>query len=220
MPRKSLEELLEERGQLKAEQEEFQAAHVRTKEQLKKLQELCRQLEEEENRISVRLVEIHKEIAQVCQDEISVAPVAKKETVMPGVSTKELPPELKDLIPEKEEFKRLVSGGKSARQEVQEAIKNDFVDKTLNEVIGLREWSDREAALRGSGWKMAAGSFELQQRDRVLVAQMSRDGKKVSIVEGSVAGIEMDGGVSVAVGESVLEVDTRGAQSKIYRKTR
>jgi len=165
-------------------------------------------------------VEIHREIAKLCAEEINIAPAGKREAVTADVRNT-MSKEFEGLIPGKEEFNRLVrGGGTSVRQDVQEAIKNDFVDKTLHEIIGMGAWSEKEAALRGGGWKMVSGAFELQNQERVIVAQMSRDGNKVSIVEGAVAGIEMDGGVSVSVGESIVEVDTRGAQSKIYRKSR
>jgi hypothetical protein len=49
---------------------------------------------------------------------------------------------------------------------------------------------------------------------------MSKDGKKVSVVEGRVTSIEEDGAVTMDVGGNIVEVDTKGAACKIYKLTK
>lgn len=214
---KSLPDLLEERETLKAEQSQVEVSLQKTEQQIKKLESLREQLQSEGSRISDRLVGLHREIVEVCNAEMGVsAPVGAR----PVIKT-DGPGSLSDeLMPSKEEFNRLVGGGpqKTMRDDVRQAIQNNFVDKTLHEVMPFSSWAQREGELRGTGWKMVNGAFELGKDDRVAVAQIGRDGQKVSLVEGVVSSVEMDGTVSVSVGGASVDVDTKAASSKIYRK--
>jgi hypothetical protein len=207
---RELEELLAEREVLKNRREELLAALKTLDENQKKLLAMKLQLEAEVKGTNERLVALHQEIVQVCNAEVR----QMKEEV--GRS-EALPREVSDLIPSKEEFERLVNAKAPMRPEVQEAIQNNFVDKTLNEIISIDEWGDREGKMRGAGWRAVPAATDLAPQDRVAVAQVSRDGQKVSIVEGYVSGVELDGGVLINVGGNVVEVDTKGTASKIYR---
>lgn len=215
---KSLPDLLVEREELKGEQLQVEESLLKTEQQIKKLESLQEQLRTEGSKISERLVELHRDIVEVCNAEMKSSPYsagAKTSTV----SGNSLPRDLRDILPSKEEFQKLVGGGpRNIRDEVQRAIKDNFVDKTLHEVIQFSEWTRKEGELRGAGWKMVNGAFELGKDEHVLVAQMGRDGQRVSLVEGVVVGIEMDGNISISVGGASVDVDTKAASSKIYRK--
>lgn len=213
--RKSLPDLLEERESLKAKQQALKEALDKVVDNQKRLLEMKAKLETEAAEVSVRLIALHKEVVVVCNEEIKTA---GQDGVVVHPDPVKLPADVQGLIPDKAEFDRLVNSGTTKmRDDVKQAVKDSFTDKSLNEVIDIAHWPEREGQMRGAGWKSAQTVAEMSKDERVCVAQMSKSGQKVSIVEGRLATIEMDGSISVDVGGNLVEVDTKGAASKVYR---
>lgn len=213
-----LADLIQERERLKGERLQLQEAQRKIEDNLKRLTQMQVDSSQELQIISMQLVKLNQQIVTQCSAEIAMEGLIPKVEGFAAPSPRTGGSALDstgEYLPSMEDFKKLVGG--KGNPDVQKDVQDRLTDKSLNQVIAISAWPDREATMRGAGWKQALSAGEIQRDDRVCVAQMSKDGQKVSVVEGRVTGVEADGALGMDVGGNIVEVDTKGAASKIYR---
>lgn len=159
------------------------------------------------------MVEVHREIVETCNLEMKGR--VEDRAVLKQEDKGESLIENLGLL-SKEEFYRLANAKVKPREEVMKRVKEDFVDKRIHEIIKIQEWAKREGEMRGVGWRMVPAVVELPKGERVCVAQMAKDGEKISVLEGNVVGVEADGSMTVDVGGTMVEVDRKGAATKVF----
>jgi hypothetical protein len=212
-----LQELILEREKLKGERLQLQEALRKIQDNMSRLTQMKADAEQELQVVALQLVKYNQQIVSQCTAEIAsegldlpkASAKPKKEEAKSGLE------EASEFLPSMEDFRKLVDA--KPNKDIQMDVQDRMVDKSLNQIIDIASWPEREGKMRGAGWRQATAAGELVRDDRVCVAQMSKDGKKVSVVEGRVTAVEMDGAVNVDVGGNVVEVDTKGAASKIYK---
>ena len=202
---------------MKGDRTQLQEALRKIVDNKARLDQMQLDTEEELKLISLQLVRMNQQIVAQCSAEIASEGLEMPKSVPAEMSSGSIggPAEAKDYLPSMEDFRKLVDA--KPNQAIQKDVQDRMTDKSFNQMIDIATWPEREGKMRGAGWRQATSAAELAQNDHVCVAQMSKDGKKVSLVEGRVSAVETDGAVNVDVGGNVVEVDTRGAASKIYK---
>jgi hypothetical protein len=216
-----LADLIQEREKLKGDRTQLQEAQRKIADNLARLTQMQVDSNQELHVIGLQLVKLNQQIVAQCTAEIASeglempkvagAPVLSHAGGSALDSTGEYLPSMAD-------FKKLVDA--KPNKDIQLDVQDRMSDKSMNQLIDIAAWPDREGKMRGAGWRQATAAGELTRDDRACVAQMSKDGKKVSVVEGRVTSIEEDGAVTMDVGGNIVEVDTKGAACKIYKLTK
>lgn len=217
-----LADLIQEREKLKGDRTQLQEAQRKIADNLARLTQMQMDSNQELQVIGLQLVKLNQQIVAQCTAEI-----ASEGLELPKVAGALVPaPALGgsaldatgEYLPSMEDFKKLVDA--KPNKNIQMDVQDRMSDKSMNQLIDIATWPDREGTMRGAGWRQATAAGELVRDDRACVAQMSKDGKKVSLVEGRVTSIEEDGAVTMDVGGNIVEVDTKGAACKIYKLTK
>lgn len=217
-----LADLIQEREKLKGDRTQLQEAQRKIADNLARLTQMQVDANQELQIIGLQLVKLNQQIVAQCTAEIASEGLEMPKAAGALVPTPALGGNALDLtgeyLPSMADFKKLVDA--KPNKDIQLDVQDRMSDKSLNQTIDISAWPDREGKMRGAGWRQATAAGELTRDDRACVAQMSKDGKKVSVVEGRVTSIEEDGAVTMDVGGNIVEVDTKGAACKIYKLTK
>lgn len=216
-----LADLIQEREKLKGDRTQLQEALRKIEDNLARLTQMKTDANQELQVISLQLVKLNQQIVTQCTAEIASEGLELPKVAgspAPSVTGGSALDATGEYLPSMEDFKKLVDA--KPNKDIQLDVQDRMTDKSMNQLIDIATWPDREGKMRGEGWRQAVAAGELVRDDRACVAQMSKDGKKVSLVEGRVTSVEEDGAISMDVGGNIVEVDTKGAASKIYKLTK